>query len=102
MSGGSPAAVSRFVIHLPVTAPDLARARILARAVTRVLGFLAQIDPGETTVSAEDDQGVRHRVFCDRLLDGGRRCVLRADHVTACSPRPPGPTTPRGWPGSRR
>ncbi|WP_422740908.1 hypothetical protein ACN263_30635 [Micromonospora sp. WMMD729] len=34
-------------------------------------------------------QGVRHRVFCDRRLDGGRRCVLRADHETPCTARLP-------------
>ncbi|MGC4886086.1 hypothetical protein [Micromonospora sp. DT227] len=45
---------------------------------------------GGITVSAEDDQGVRHWVFCDRKLDGGRRCVLRADHVTPCTARLPG------------
>ncbi|MEH1012733.1 hypothetical protein V6U90_06385 [Micromonospora sp. CPCC 206060] len=78
----------RYVIHLPVTAPDLPRARILARTAARALGFLTQLDPGETTVSREDTQGVHHRVFCDRLLDGGRRCVLRAEHLTPCTARP--------------
>jgi hypothetical protein len=78
---------SRFVIHLPVNAPDLARARILARTAVRSLAFLSELDAGETTVSEEDDQGVRHRIFCDRLLDGGRRCVLRAEHETPCAAR---------------
>lgn len=77
----------RFVIHLPVTAPNLARARILARTAARALAFLTQLDPGETTASEEDAQHVRHRVFCDRLLDGGRRCVLRAEHETPCTAR---------------
>ena len=79
----------RFVIHLPVTAPTLARAKVLARTAGRSLAFLAQVDPGETTVSSEDDQGVRHRVFCDRRLAGGRRCVLRAGHDLDCTPRLP-------------
>ncbi|MFC0005153.1 hypothetical protein [Micromonospora siamensis] len=79
----------RYVVHLPVTATDLARAKMLARTAARSLAFLAHVDPGETTVSTEDDQGVRHRVFCDRRLDGGRRCVLRADHETPCTARLP-------------
>lgn len=82
-------ATRRYVIHLPVVAPDLVRAKMLARTAGRSLAFLTHIDPGETTVSAEDDQGVRHRVFCDQRLDGGRRCVLRADHHTPCTPRLP-------------
>jgi hypothetical protein len=82
--------LSRFVIHLPVVAPDLTRARARARTAARSLAFLAAVDPGDpgdTTVSEEDSQGVRHRVFCDQLLDGGRRCVLRAEHDTPCTPR---------------
>jgi hypothetical protein len=80
---------NRYVIHLPVAAADLARAKILARTAARSLAFLAHVDPGETTVSAEDNQGVRHRVFCDNRLASGRRCVLRADHETPCTARLP-------------
>ncbi|WP_326561818.1 hypothetical protein [Micromonospora sp. NBC_01796] len=79
---------TRYVIHLPISAPDLPRARILARTAARSLSFLA-VDARETTVSEEDNQGVHHRVFCDRLLDDGRRCVLRAEHETPCAPRVP-------------
>ncbi|WFE42048.1 hypothetical protein [Micromonospora sp. WMMD998] len=75
----------RFVIHLPVEAGDLAGAVRLARVVARWSGSLASADPGETTVSAEDEQGVRHRVFCDLRMAGGRRCRLRADHGGPCS-----------------
>jgi len=81
------AARERFVIHLPVVAGDLPGAVRLARVVARWAGVLSQCDPGETTVSAEDDQGVRHRVFCDRLLGGGRRCLLRAKHDGPCTRR---------------
>jgi hypothetical protein len=77
---------TRYVIHLPIAAPDLPRARILARTAARALAFLS-VDARETTVSEEDNQGVHHRVFCDRLLDDGRRCVLRAEHETPCTPR---------------
>lgn len=77
----------RFVIHLPVAAVDLTGAVRLARVVARWAGLLTQADPGETTVSAEDEQHVRHRVFCDLRLPGGRRCLLRADHDGSCTRR---------------
>lgn len=77
----------RFVVHLPVLAADLDGARRLARVMGRALGFLADVDRLGTTVSAEDAQCVRHWVWCDRLLGGGRRCALPADHDGGCGPR---------------
>lgn len=77
----------RWVVHLPVIAPDLPAAQRIARVVGRWTLLLPQTDPGEITVSAEDEQGVRHRVFCDVRLPGGRRCVLRADHDGPCAHR---------------
>ncbi|MDG4799335.1 hypothetical protein [Micromonospora sp. WMMD980] len=77
----------RWVIHLPVVAPDLPAAQRLARLVARWTLVLPQSDTGETTVSAEDEQGVHHRVFCDLRMPGGRRCLLRADHDGACARR---------------
>lgn len=74
----------RYVIHLTVTSRDLDSARSLARNLTRSLHFLPELSAGETTVSAEDNQLSQHRVFCDRRLDGGRRCPLPADHLGAC------------------
>lgn len=85
---------SRYVIHLPIVASDLRRAQILARTAARALCFL-KVDAGETTVSEEGDQGVHHRVFCDRRLADGRRCVLHADHGADCAPRVPRPTARR-------
>jgi hypothetical protein len=79
----------RFVIHLPVVTRDLSSAVRLARVVARWASVLPQTDPGETTVSAEDAQHLRHRVFCDTLLPGGRRCGLRDDHDGPCSVRLP-------------
>ena len=78
----------RFVVHLPFTASDLPTAKAFARAFCRSLSYLPQLDPGDTTVSEEDAQGVRHQVFCDRRLGTGRRCVLPADHPLACTPGP--------------
>ncbi|RZT83057.1 hypothetical protein EV382_6377 [Micromonospora violae] len=73
--------------HLPFTAADLPAAQQFAGMLARSLGFLPEVDAGEITVSAEDAQGVRHRVFCDLPLDGGRRCVRRVDHGGDCTPR---------------
>ncbi|MFI7076327.1 hypothetical protein ACIBO1_03420 [Micromonospora sp. NPDC049903] len=81
----------RWVIHLPITAPDLLRARIFARTAARVLARLSvRIEPGGVTVSIEDQQDVRHWVFCDRPLPGGARCALPVDHTASCSRRVPG------------
>lgn len=74
----------RFVVHLPVVAADLPGALRFARVITRALGFLADVDRAETTVSEEDAQCVRHRVFCDSLLDGRRRCPRAAAHDGPC------------------
>jgi hypothetical protein len=74
----------RYVVHLTVTSSDLPAAQLLARTLARSLHFLPELLPGETAVSVEDEPAVRHRVFCDRLLDGGRRCPLRSGHIGAC------------------
>lgn len=79
----------RWVIHLPIVAPDLHHARIFARTAALVLARLnRRVEPGGVTVSAEDQQNVRHWVFCDRRLPGGARCALPADHLSPCSRRP--------------
>jgi hypothetical protein len=77
----------RYVVHLPVTATDMATAIRLARVVARSASFLPQADPRAITVSEEANPGVRHRAFCDALLPGGRHCLLRADHDGPCSRR---------------
>ncbi|MEU6205972.1 hypothetical protein ABZ814_20615 [Micromonospora musae] len=77
----------RYVIHLPVVAVDLTAAQRLARVVGRWMTVLPMMDPGEITVSEEDHQFLRHRVFCDQLMPGGRRCQLRADHDGECTRR---------------
>jgi hypothetical protein len=76
--------VPRYIVHLAVIAVDLAGAGNLACALARSLAFMPEIDVGETTVSEEDAQHVRHRVFCDLVLPDRRRCVQRADHRGPC------------------
>ncbi|MFR9777439.1 hypothetical protein ACL02O_15450 [Micromonospora sp. MS34] len=81
-----------YVIHLPVRVADLAAATALAGTVATSLGFLAEVDAGETTVSTADDQNNRHRVFCDLLLPDRTRCPQPYDHEGPCGepPAPPG------------
>ncbi|MFI7216739.1 hypothetical protein [Micromonospora maritima] len=79
--------IERWVIHLPVVVNDLASAQRLARVVAHWSHLLPQTEPGGTTVSSEDDQNLRHWVFCDRRLSEGRRCLLRPEHEGDCSSR---------------
>ncbi|MCW3841106.1 hypothetical protein ONA70_13440 [Micromonospora yasonensis] len=79
-----------YVIHLPVRVSDLAAATALAGTVATSLGFLGELDAGETTVSTADDQNNRHRVFCDLLLADRTRCPQRYDHEGPCG-EPPAP-----------
>lgn len=73
-----------YVIHLSVAAPDLTGALNMACAVARSLAFLPQLDVGATHVSQEDNQNVRHWVFCNMILPGRQRCGRRADHNGPC------------------
>ncbi|MEO3819633.1 hypothetical protein [Plantactinospora sp. B24E8] len=86
----------RYVVHVPFTASDPTAARRFARTAARTLDRLPQVDVAEATVSAEDNQGVQSRLFCDRLLSGGRRCVLRAKHETPCGTVESEPDTEAG------
>lgn len=81
---------TRWVIHLPTTLTDLDQAIDLASALRASLGHLDAIDFGEATLSAEDRQFLRTRVWCDaRLPGGGPRCVLADGHPGECA-APPG------------
>lgn len=76
----------RFVVHLPITARDLAGAIRLARVMGRSARLVPFVDTGQISVSHEDEQGVHHQVFCDRrLAGGGRRCALPAGHDGPCA-----------------
>jgi len=74
----------RWAVHLVVDVPSLADALRMAERVATSLAFLPQIDQGETTVSAEDHQSKRYRVFCDRALPDRSRCTLPPGHDGAC------------------
>lgn len=89
-AGGTGSSDGRFVIHLPIVARDLRAATNVAVALARSLAFVPQLDIGETTVSGEDLQSVRHRVFCDRALPRSRRCGARHGHDGPCG-------TESGW-----
>ncbi|SBT52676.1 hypothetical protein [Micromonospora narathiwatensis] len=80
-----------YVIHLPVRVADLAAATALAGTVATSLGFLSELDAGETTVSTTDDQNNRHRVFCDLLLPDRSRCPQQYDHEGPCGEPPSTP-----------
>ncbi|MCO1596795.1 hypothetical protein M8C17_16690 [Micromonospora sp. RHAY321] len=80
-----------FVIHLPIRVPDLAAATTLAGRVAVSLGFLPELDAGETTVSNADDQNNRHRVFCDLLLPDRSRCPQGYEHQGPCGELPTAP-----------
>ncbi|MBO4207447.1 hypothetical protein [Micromonospora echinofusca] len=79
-----------YVIHLPVRVDDLAAATGLACTVAVSLGYMSELDPGETTVSTVDDQNNRHRVFCDLLLPDRSRCPQRYNHRGPCGEPPAG------------
>ncbi|MEU5906259.1 hypothetical protein [Micromonospora sp. NPDC047527] len=87
-----------FVIHLPIRVPDLAAATALAGRVAVSLGFLPELDAGETTVSDADDQNNRYRVFCDLLLPDRSRCPQGYGHEGPCGELP---ATPEQRPAPR-
>ncbi|MFE9955435.1 hypothetical protein [Micromonospora sp. NPDC005299] len=74
----------RWIIHLPTTLTRLAEATALAVALRDSLGHIPAIDFGETTLSEEDRQFVRTRIWCDARLPGDARCPRPADHDGAC------------------
>ncbi|WP_433289098.1 hypothetical protein [Micromonospora sp. CA-244673] len=64
------------------TSTHLDAARLLAQ-------LSARVEPGGVTVSPEDQQSLRHWVFCDRPLPIGGRCALPVDHTSPCARRAP-------------
>jgi hypothetical protein len=73
----------RFVVHVPLVAPDLTVALRLARVLAHRSATLPGVDPGGTTVSGGGEQT---RAFCDRLLSRRHRCRVIAHHGGPCRP----------------
>ncbi|MFG1721786.1 hypothetical protein ACGFII_24480 [Micromonospora chalcea] len=81
----APMTAQRWIIHLPTTLTNADEAAALAVTLRYSLGHVTVIDFGETTLSEEDSQFVRTRVWCDARLDGAGRCGHRNDHSGPCS-----------------
>jgi hypothetical protein len=75
----------RWVVHFPCEVHDEFAAADLADEVAVLLAPLRpRFDPGEISVSREDQQLRRVRVYCDRRLDDGR-CTRRTGHDGECA-----------------
>nr|MDT0656688.1 hypothetical protein [Micromonospora sp. DSM 115978] len=86
MSGGT-----RWVIHLPTALTSRHAAVELVTALRASLTHLPVLDFGGTSLSEEDEQSPRTRVWCDaRMLGPGggspTRCALPAAHPGSCRP----------------
>lgn len=81
----------RWIIHLPTTLTSIDAAVTLAVVLRDSLGHVNAIDFGETTLSEEDRQFLRTRIWCDARLDGAGRCRRRDDHDGPCGPTEEGP-----------
>lgn len=75
----------RWIIHLPTTLTSREEVTALAVALRDSLGHLTVVDFGETTLSEEDAQFLRTRVFCDARLDGAARCGRPDAHGGPCA-----------------
>jgi hypothetical protein len=81
----------RLVLHVPFVAADLAEGAVVGRMLARSLRAAGaaesvEVDVAEATLTVEGDQVDHRRLFCDRLLGPGRRCVLREGHTVPCHP----------------
>lgn len=78
-------AAACWVLHLPTTLTSQDEAINLAVALRDALAHVTVIDFGDTTLSEEDRQSLRTRVWCDARTDGaGRRCRRCIDHSGPC------------------
>lgn len=75
----------RWILHLPTTLTSLEEAVELAGALRSSLAHLTVLDFGEMTLSEEDGQVLRTRVWCDaRVGLVGGRCGRHDGHLGAC------------------
>ena len=79
-----------WVLHLPTRLTSLDAVTGLAVVLRDSLAHVDVLAFGEVTLSAEEHQLRRHRVWCDRPVGYGTRCPLRDRHVGSCV-RPGGP-----------
>ncbi|WP_433531975.1 hypothetical protein ACQPYA_07895 [Micromonospora sp. CA-263727] len=75
----------RWIIHLPTTLTSLGEVTALTIALRDSLGHITAIDFGETTLSEENKQFVRTRIWCDAPHDGPNRCRLPNNHPNPCT-----------------
>jgi hypothetical protein len=80
-----PMTAPRWIIHLPTTLTSLDEVTALAVALRDSLGHVTVVDFGETTLSEEDAQFLRTRVFCDARLDDAGRCRRPDAHDGPCA-----------------
>ncbi|XTZ15786.1 hypothetical protein ACQSSU_31070 [Micromonospora echinospora] len=80
---------ARWVVHLPTQLTDRAAVAALVVALRESLAHVPVLDFGECTVSEEDDQSRRIRIWCDLRTTGGR-CVRPAGHPGPCGLSRPG------------
>jgi hypothetical protein len=82
---GATVSEPRWILHLPTTLTSSEAAVDLAVALRQSLAHVSVLDLGELTLSEEDRQLLRLRVWCDAPLpDGTGRCALRDDHPGPC------------------
>jgi transcriptional regulator with XRE-family HTH domain len=74
----------RWVVHIVAGVYEECDALDLADHIAALLAAVPVIDPGEMSVSREDQQLRRARVYCDRRLAEGR-CTRRTGHAGDCS-----------------
>jgi hypothetical protein len=75
-----------YVVHLPVTAPDVVIAHALAYAVVELIRSARDLGAVVTTeTSVSDPTGTRSRVVCAAPAEGGRPCRLPAHHAGPCA-----------------
>jgi hypothetical protein len=75
----------RWILHLPTTLTSPEAAVELAVAMRQSLGHVPALDLAEVTLSAEDRQLLRMRVWCGLPLpDDAGVCARRDGHPGPC------------------